>query len=564
MNNNAKLAGEFFYLGLEKFKSNLLFEAEIYFKKSLELLPDRISTITNYSAVLIKMGQLDLAKEIIDHAIKKFSDDEYLFLNLSQIFELKKDYLSALNYLNKSIQINPNYYEAYSNRGNIFHEMKLTKDAIENFNYAIKLNPDYADAYLNLGMVYLKKDNIQVAIQNFDRAIELVPNSAEAISNRGVCFQRQGLFDTAALYFKKATELKPDYAEAYSNLGLVLGVLNKTEDAILNFNKAIEIKPDYVRAIHNKSLTLLSKSLFKEGWDIYESRWAQDEPPLEAFITQKPIVKNLHEVLNKKILIWHEQGIGDFVMFSGLLEEMAALSPDIQILVDPRFLSLYKRSMPHLKFLDKGLAESKIDFDVHMPIGDLGKYFRNSIKDFDLNRKGYLISDSNKTKQIKDGLAKNKKYICGLSWKSKREKLGKSKSIDLTDLLPILKNKNITFVSLQYGDVAEELRSLSQNHGVYIHENITIDNFNDLDGHASLIDACDFVITVSSSTAHIAGALGKETYLLLPLGFAAVWYWSNKLDNKSIWYPSISIFQKTIVNDWEAPVQSINNILNEK
>jgi len=228
---------------------------------------------------------------------------------------------------------------------------------------------------------------------------------------------------------------------------------------------------------------------------------------------------------------------------------------------------LGKSFIEFLKYLPKSpisICTSKIDFDVHMPIGDLGKYFRNSINDFDLKRKGYLISDSNKTKQIKDGLAKGKKYICGLSWKSKREKLGKSKSIELTDLLPILKNKNITFVSLQYGDVAEELRSLSQNHGVYIHENITIDNFNDLDGHASLIDACDFVITVSNSTAHIAGALGKETYLLLPLGFAAVWYWSNKLENKSIWYPTISIFQKTIFNDWEAPVQSINNLLDNK
>ena len=99
---------------------------------------------------------------------------------------------------------------------------------------------------------------------------------------------------------------------------------------------------------------------------------------------------------------------------------------------------------------------------------------------------------------------------------------------------------------------------------VYIHKNKTIDNFNDLDGHATLIDACDFVITVSNSTAHIAGALGKETYLMLPLGFAAIWYWSNQLDNKSIWYPSISVFQKTIVNDWEAPVQTINNLLKNR
>ena len=117
---------------------------------------------------------------------------------------------------------------------------------------------------------------------------------------------------------------------------------------------------------------------------------------------------------------------------------------------------------------------------------------------------------------------------------------------------------------MQYGDVTEELRSLFENHGVFIHENITIDNFNDLDGHASLIDACDFVITVSNSTAHIAGALGKETYLMLPLGFAAIWYWSNQLENKSIWYPSISVFQKSIPNDWEDPLQSIMYVLNEK
>ena len=425
----------------------------------------------------------------------------------------------------------------------------------------MKLDPNYHLSYISLGNIFHKKNNLGSALTFYNNAIKADCESFLAYANKGNILYELDKYDESLVNLYKAIELKPDYAEAYSNLGLVLGVLNKTEDAILNFNKAIEIKPDYVRAIHNKSLTLLSKSLFKEGWDIYESRWALDEPPLEAFITQKPIVKNLHEVLNKKILIWHEQGIGDFVMFSGLLEEMTALSPDIQILVDPRFLSLYKRSMPHLKFLDKGLAESKIDFDVHMPIGDLGKYFRNSLEDFDLNRKGYLISDSNKTKQIKDGLAKNKKYICGLSWKSKREKLGKSKSMDLTDLLPILKNKNITFVSLQYGDVTEELRSLFENHGVFIHENKTIDNFNDLDGHASLIDACDFVITVSNSTAHIAGALGKETYLMLPLGFAAIWYWSNQLENKSIWYPSISIFQKTIVNDWEAPVQTINNLL---
>jgi hypothetical protein len=118
-------------------------------------------------------------------------------------------------------------------------------------------------------------------------------------------------------------------------------------------------------------------------------------------------------------------------------------------------------------------------------------------------------------------------------------------SIQLKDLSPILSLDNIAFVSLQYGNVKEQLISFNNRHNFNIQEFDLVDNFKDLDGHASLIDACDFVITISNTSAHLSGALGKETYLLCPSGEGLLWYWSHQLNGKSLWYPSINIHKQT-------------------
>ena len=146
--------------------------------------------------------------------------------------------------------------------------------------------------------------------------------------------------------------------------------------------------------------------------------------------------------------------------------------------------------------------------------------------------------------------------MCGISWMSKNIVLGKVKSLSLIELLPILSIPSVAFINLQYGDTTEELGNILNQYGIEIHTINDIDNFNDLDGLAALINACDFIITSSNVTAHIAGALNKETYLLIPYEDGKIWYWGES-ENKSLWYPSIEIYRCDINNFWSTPIQKI-------
>jgi ADP-heptose:LPS heptosyltransferase len=153
--------------------------------------------------------------------------------------------------------------------------------------------------------------------------------------------------------------------------------------------------------------------------------------------------------------------------------------------------------------------------------------------------------------------------ICGLSWVSKNDDIGFNKSITLEILKPILILQDIVFIDLQYNDTKEERSNFLNKYGVEIKKLDTIDNFNDLNGITSLINLCDIIITVSNTNAHIAGALGKETYLLLPKGKGRLWYWSTK-KNKSLWYKSIIVLQQKILGKWDNPIQTLRELLRRK
>ena len=171
-----------------------------------------------------------------------------------------------------------------------------------------------------------------------------------------------------------------------------------------------------------------------------------------------------------------------------------------------------------------------------------------------------MLADNKLTFQLREKLIKGYKYICGIAWKSKNEKIGNIKSLDLKMLEPILKIPGINFVNLQYGDVETEISSLKESSGLDIKIINEIDNYKEIDKLASLISACDFIITTSNVTAHISGAIGKETYILLPYSQGNIWYWHYG-DKKSLWYPSIWQYAQEENNDWSKPINEIYKVL---
>ena len=260
---------------------------------------------------------------------------------------------------------------------------------------------------------------------------------------------------------------------------------------------------------------------------------------------------------HRRVLVWAEQGVGDQILFATLLKEAQQRIPELHVMLDARLIPLVARSLSGIFFCPQGKPINQPDFDAHLPIMSLGGILRRSQHDFRNASNPLLLADTLRTTTLRRSLAPKDNRLCGLFWKSRNNKNERRKSLELIDLLPILKIPGLTFVNLQYGDITEECKVFQERTGIEIVNCDSVDNFNDLDGHAALMQACDFLVGCSNTSAHLAGALGKKTYLALANGHGTFWYWANQVDGHSLWYPSIKMHRQQRPGDWSQVIEAI-------
>ena len=336
----------------------------------------------------------------------------------------------------------------------------------------------------------------------------------------GLIYWEVGNLELAFSNLNSAIEINPHHAKTYNNLGLLyqtLGLIDKTfyVNAIESFKKAFKLNEFIIEAYYNLSFLYLFLGKFGEAWNYFESRWKSDGLKIGYFKTDRPrwspSIGSDHHVM-----IWPEQGIGDYILYSRFLNDLSLNVNKVTALIDKKLKPLYSRTFPQIEFITE-CDPSSIDY--HAPIGDLAKFYVNSFEDVKLRSDTYLQVNKSRSQKLKEALPKGKK-ICGISWVSKNDSIGANKSMTLEDLKDLLVLPDVTFVDLQYTDTSEERALFKQKYGVEIIKLEEVDNFDDIDGLASLIDACDCVVSVSNTTVHIAGAIGKQTYLMLPQGRA--------------------------------------------
>jgi len=217
-------------------------------------------------------------------------------------------------------------------------------------------------------------------------------------------------------------------------------------------------------------------------------------------------------------------------------------------------IPLFSRSFPDLDFRSKESVVSESEYDCYLQIGSLYKALEDiNVKTNDMSRSPYIFADEGRAQELRASLYRGKR-LCGVTWRSQKAPYSDAKSMTLYDLLPLLKRTDMDFVSLQYGDVSAEIHEFYEKTGIRILECESIDNFNDLDGHAALIKACDLTILSSNTTAHIVGALGVPAFLMAPWARGMFFYWALIRSGRSFWYPQMQIFNQGEDLDWGRPI----------
>ena len=262
------------------------------------------------------------------------------------------------------------------------------------------------------------------------------------------------------------------------------------------------------------------------------------------------------------ILLWRrQQGIGEDIIFLSLVQEVKGMCDTLSVYVDPRLQTLCKRAMPGINLIQDEKALNREDCDYHLPIQSLGGLIRNDISDFDRTVKGYLKADPKRVEAIRSELKLNGKTAIGISWKSFKVLNILKKSIQLRDMERIFSGLDVVLVNLQYGDVEDEIKEFKEATGINVVQCASVDNRDDLDGLAALIEVCDLVVSTSNVTVHLAGALAKKTWVLLQ--YVPIYYWLVERRD-SIWYPSLSLYRQPTLDDWESVYVSIKKDLQRK
>ena len=293
---------------------------------------------------------------------------------------------------------------------------------------------------------------------------------------------------------------------------------------------------------------------FEVGWKKYEFRFKTSAVSSERYKVNKIWNGNY---LDGTLLVWGEQGIGDHILFVSMITDLRKYAKKIILEIDKRLVNLFKRyceknNFSNIEVID---MEKKLinNFDKHIAIGSLGQYLRKSQKSFQTTPKKYLISSSLKEKELRKKFFTDKKFNVGICWKTLNKKQ-QYRNINLEQMKPILSNANCNFINLQFGEFDEDLNNLKSKCGVSIRTIRDIDNYNDIESLSALINCLDLVITIQNSTAHLSGALGKNTWIMLTKN--ARWHWL-KNEKKSLWYPTVTLFRQQKTGYWNNVINSI-------
>jgi hypothetical protein len=548
------------------------------YEQAIALRPDFALAHSLHGNALAALGNYAAARKSYDRALS--INPHYAEVLASRAFALRMlgQMDLALDSLDRALAINPSFPVAHNNRGNLLREMGRLEEALVSYDLAIASKPDYTEAHFSRGVL------LQKLLASYDQAIASSPDHAEAHANRGIVLQKLRRFDEALASTEQAIASKPDHAEAHSNRGLILEKLRaldealasydraiasrpdyaeahsaratvllellRVEDALVSFNTAIQLRPDDAATHFNRALALLLLGRFREGWVEHEWRWQVGSLPCSGDVRPwtQPLWRGEFPLAGKTIVLHSEQGLGDTLQFCRYAPLVANGGARV-ILEVPRSL---QGLLGELEGVSLCLARGDPlpPHDAHCPLMSLPYALGTDLSNIPASPR-YLRADQVKVAKWEARLAPKTRPRVGIVWSGNRAHTNDSnRSIALSELMSYLPS-SVQYVALQKDLTPADAEVLQSTGGAIIDVSRELHDFGDT---AALCECLDIVISVDTSVTHLAGALGKPVWILLP--YSPDWRWMLQRED-SPWYPSARLYRQSERGNWKTVLERV-------
>jgi tetratricopeptide (TPR) repeat protein len=539
-------------------------EAIKSYDKALSTRPDYIEAYSNKAIIYRSFGDLESGLACLDKALAINNSFAEGHCNRGLILQGLKRYDEAIASYNRTLELKPDYVEAMNNRGVILKDLGKFAEAMASFYVAISVKKDYPDAYSNLGLVFQEINQPDAAILQYTKAIALKEDFAEAYFNRGVTLQKMQNYDAAIQDYQAAIAKKKHFAQPHNNLGVIFHELQQLELSVSHFDQAKEHLGTLPDASWNRSLVLLTQGNYLEGWKEYEwRRKASKSGVLKNRVFLKPLWLGKESIENKTILVVSEQGLGDTLQFCRYVPMLAKLGAKIIFEVQKPLVNLMKDLEGVSGMTTTGIEPAE-PYDYYCPLMSLPHVFQTTLETIPSSTP-YIPVDPIKTQYWANKLGEKDKMRVGLVWSGgfRPDQPEVWATNDRRNLplqkLTALQGIDVDFYSLQKGDPAEseliEVQKNGWNGPNIINYASELTDFTDT---AALIENLDLVIAVDTSTAHLAAALGKPTWILNR--FDTCWRWLQERED-SPWYQSVRLFRQKKQSDWDEVLGSLKQEL---
>jgi tetratricopeptide (TPR) repeat protein len=526
------------------YRQGKLAEAEKICTRVLRARPDWFDALHLLGVIKLQGGKAGAACTHFEQALKLDPASAPAMSNLGMALAALNRDQEALAILDKATALMPGSVEANSNRGNVLMKLNRPDEALTAFDAALALAPGFPVALANRGNALAAIGRFEEALAQYDAMIAIVPAHAEAHLNRGSALMGLSRAAEAVAAFDRALALRPGYVKAHIGRGAARQALNQQQEALADFERALALDRSNADAHHNAALARLTLGDYQRGFEQYEWRWQRSGMPARRRSFGKPLWLGEYPLARKRILVAAEQGLGDCIQFARYVPMLASSGATVLLEAPPPLLSLLARLEGVSEVVARG--DALPPFDVYCPAGSLPRALRTEVSTIPA-AVPYLRASDERITSWRDRIDRVPAPRIAVAWSGSADHANdRNRSMRLRQMAPLFGLK-AGFISVQRDLRSADAEELTHQPAL-THVGDALVDFDDT---AAVLALADLVVTVDTSVAHLAGALGRPTFVLLP--FCPDWRWMlGRTD--SPWYPTARLFRQPAVGDWESVI----------